>query len=252
MKYTTFAYWLNVKGSGIYLPNGHIPFGTAEQWQYQDKNYLQIDEYKNHPVYLLLDSDDELDYQSLRAQLHRDEQELYLLQRAVGLHHFFAHQRFCGRCGHTMGIADGLVAVHCSACNYINFPRISPCIIVAVCKDKHILLAHHARHQQPLYTVLAGFVEMGETLEQAVHREVFEESGVQVKNLQYIGSQPWSFPNSLMVGFMADYAGGDIQIQPEELADAQWFHVDALKDVPLPIHGTIARHLIDTFIKNNQ
>lgn len=252
---TTLAYWFNVKGSAIYLPNGHLPFGTAEQWQYQNKNYVQIETYKNHPVYLLLDIDENLDYQSLRSQLHRSEEEVYLFQRAVGLQHFFSHQRYCGRCAEPMKIADDVLAVHCSACNYINFPRISPCIIVGIRKGRQILLAHHARHQQPLYTVLAGFVEIGETLEQAVHREVFEESGLKVNNLRYLGSQAWSFPNSLMVGFIADYVAGEIKIQPEEIADAKWVDIEQLADMPLPMQGTIARQIIEAMrqqIQNEQ
>lgn len=249
---TTSAYWLNVKGFAVYLPNDSIPFGTAEQWHYQEKSHLKIAEYKGCPVYLLLDIDDDLEYQSLRSQLHRPVEEFELLNRAVGLQHFFYHQRYCGRCGHTMRLDDEHIAVYCDGCHYQNFPRISPCVIVGVYDKHRILLAHHARHKQPVYTVLAGFVEMGETLEHAVHREVYEESGIQVKNLQYVASQPWSFPNSLMVGFLAEYAGGEIQVQEEEISDAQWFDVRQPFPVLLPEQGTIARRLVDMMIEQCQ
>ncbi len=249
------AYWLNVKGFAVHLPHDSLPFGTAEQWHYHTRPYLKIDEYHGYPVHLLLDVDDELDYQPLRSQLYRPEQEFYLLNRAVGLHHFFYHQRFCGHCGNPMRLDHEFIAVYCDSCHYQNFPRISPCIIVGIRREHEILLALHAnhvRHKKGAYTVLAGFVEMGETLEQAVYREVWEESGIQVKNLQYIGSQPWSFPNSLMVGFIADYAGGEIRIQPEELSDAQWFDARQPLTVNLPEHGTIARKIIEQMIQHIQ
>ena len=122
---------------------------------------------------------------------------------------------------------------------------IAPSIIVAVRKGDSILLANHARHSdEKIYTTLAGFVEVGETLEQTVEREVFEESGLKIKNIRYIGSQPWSFPNSLMLGFLADYDSGEIRIQKEELNDAAWFKYDSPLPT-LPPQGTIARKLIE-------
>lgn len=106
-----------------------------------------------------------------------------------------------------------------------------------------ILLAQHTRHRNGVFTVLAGFVEVGETLEQTVAREVMEESGITVKNLRYVSSQPWPFPQSLMMAFMADYAAGDINIDPKELLSAGWYRYDALPLLPPP--GTIARRLIE-------
>lgn len=249
---TQLAYWLNVKGSGLYLPHGAIPFGTAEQWQYQHKTKLKIDEYKGYPVYLLLDIDEHLDYQSLRSQLNRSSEEFYLFNRAVGLQHFFQNQCYCGHCAYPMRLDHQHIAVYCDQCHYQNFPRISPCIIVGIRRGHEILLAHHTRHKAGLYTVLAGFVEMGETLEQATHREVMEESGIKIKNLHYVGSQPWSFPNSLMVAFLAEYDGGEIQTQPEEISDAQWFDVCQPLPIELPATGTIARQLIDLMIQHIQ
>jgi NAD+ diphosphatase len=121
---------------------------------------------------------------------------------------------------------------------------VSPAI-VAVVRGRQILLAHAHRFPAKFYSVLAGFAEPGESLEQCVQREVFEEVGLQVKNIRYFGSQPWPFPDSLMVAFTADYAGGEIRIDPTEISAAGWFAADGLPEVPPPI--SIARRLIDWF-----
>ncbi len=122
-------------------------------------------------------------------------------------------------------------------------PANRPCIIVAIRRDDAILLAQHTRHRNGVHTVLAGFVEVGETLEQAVAREVMEESGIRVKNLRYVTSQPWPFPQSLMTAFMADYADGEIVVDKKELLTADWYRYDDLPLLPPP--GTVARRLIE-------
>ncbi len=122
-------------------------------------------------------------------------------------------------------------------------PANCPCIIVAIRRDDAILLAQHTRHRNGVHTVLAGFVEVGETLEQAVAREVMEESGIRVKNLRYVTSQPWPFPQSLMTAFMADYADGEIVVDKKELLTADWYRYDDLPLLPPP--GTVARRLIE-------
>ena len=109
-----------------------------------------------------------------------------------------------------------------------------------------MLLARNARWPTGMYSTLAGFVEVGESIEQTVHREVQEEVGIQVDNLRYLGSQSWPFPNSLMLGFHAEYAGGDIVCQQSEIAEARWFRVDDLPNVPPAT--AISRWLIDDFI----
>lgn len=134
-------------------------------------------------------------------------------------------------------------AMLCSHCRERYYPQIAPCIIVAIRRDDAILLAQHTRHRNGVHTVLAGFVEVGETLEQAVAREVMEESGIRVKNLRYVTSQPWPFPQSLMTAFMADYAEGDIVVDKKELLSADWYRYDDLPLLPPP--GTVARRLIE-------
>ena len=128
----------------------------------------------------------------------------------------------------------------------LQFPRLSPAVIVLVQRGNQLLMAR-SRHFAPgVYSVLAGFVEPGETLEEAVEREVFEETGIRVKDIRYFGSQPWPFPHSLMIGFTARYAGGEIKINDEEIEDAGWYTADRLPGQPGKI--SIARQLIEWFV----
>ncbi len=153
--------------------------------------------------------------------------------------------RFCGQCGEpTIELSDERAKV-CRKCGLTNYPRLSPSIIVSVVKGKQILLARSARFPKGMYSVLAGFVEPGETLEECIIREIDEEVGVKVKNIKYFGSQNWPFPHSLMIAFTTDYASGKITIDNNEIVDAKWFTAD---DLPrLPGSYSIARSMIDHF-----
>lgn len=133
--------------------------------------------------------------------------------------------------------------MQCKQCGHRAYPRISPCIIVAIVKDKQLLLAQGKQHKEGLHSILAGFVESGETLEQGVHREVMEEVGVRIKNLRYIESQPWPFPHQLMCGFIAEHDSGDIAIDGREILAANWFDFGKLPKTPGP--DTISGRLID-------
>lgn len=162
--------------------------------------------------------------------------------------HFLRTHRFCGQCGGRTEAVAWEMAVQCHRCQHRSYPRISPCIIVAIYRPGQILLARGVRHKQAnLYSTLAGFVESGETLEQALHREVHEEVGVQVKNLQYFGSQPWPFPHSLMVGYLAEYAGGEIVVDDHEIVDAHWFDLHDLPTIPPKM--SIAGRLIEAVVQ---
>lgn len=154
------------------------------------------------------------------------------------------HQ-YCGRCATPTRQAENERSKVCPACGLVSFPRIAPAVIVAVTRGDELLLARAQRFPVGFYSVLAGFVEIGETLEECVHREIREEVGIKVTNLRYFGSQSWPFPHSLMVAFTAEYAGGRIKADPDEIADAQWFRADALPQIPEKI--SIARSLIDWF-----
>jgi NAD+ diphosphatase len=146
---------------------------------------------------------------------------------------FLRTHRFCGRCGSRMDRVFWEMAMHCHSCQHRSYPRVSPCIIVAIRRLNKILLAQGERQKESgFFSILAGFVESGETLEQAVHREVFEEVGIKVKNVEYFSSQPWPFPHSLMVGYLAEYDSGNIVVDGKEIIQADWFDIDDLPVVP--------------------
>jgi NAD+ diphosphatase len=166
--------------------------------------------------------------------------------RALHLLDWSQKTRFCKRCGNEMRAKAGPPARECPQCGYLSFPRISPAVIVLVERGNECLLARSPRFKGEFYSVLAGFSEPGETLEETVAREVREETGIEVKDIRYFGSQPWPFPDSLMIGFTARYAGGEIRVDGEEILDARWFTSDQLPDIPGKI--SIARQLIDWFV----
>jgi len=172
-----------------------------------------------------------------------------LAGRSFQMIQFEQRHRFCGRCGSPTELKKDEYARICPQCSLVRYPGVFPAIIVAVIKDRHILLARSQRFPEGRYSVLAGFVEPGETLEGCVRREVGEEVGLAVKNIRYFGSQPWPFPNSLMIGFTAEHAGGDIVIDNNEIVDAHWYAASALPEVPGK--PTIARQLIDWFVNNS-
>jgi NAD+ diphosphatase len=158
------------------------------------------------------------------------------------------HQ-YCGRCGIPTIDKPNERAKVCPQCGLLRYPRLSPAVIVAVVKGNQLLLAHSGRFPGKFYSVLAGFVEPGETFEECVEREVKEEVGLTVDTIRYFGSQPWPFPDSMMIGFTARCAGGEIRIDENEITDARWFTADNLPRIPGKI--SIARRLIDWFVEHH-
>jgi len=157
---------------------------------------------------------------------------------------------YCGRCGsHTEERLPDILVKHCPKCNEEYYPKISPSVIVAVVKKDKILLALHKRVTNGMYTVLAGFVNPGESLEECIHREIKEEANIEITNIRYFGSQPWPFPDSLMIGFIADYSSGELKPEKEEISDLKWFKSNEIPEWPDKV--SIARALIDNFIENN-
>lgn len=181
-------------------------------------------------------------------KLFTDKDEKNALSRAIKFNRWAKLNKFCGVCGTELISCENETAKVCPNCKNRIYPVIAPAIITAVTNGNKILLAHNHRFREGLYSLIAGFVESGETLEQAVKREVFEEAGIQVTNIKYFGSQPWPFPNSLMMGFTAEYVSGEIIPELNELSDVQWFDMDKLPLIPTD--ETIARQLIDYVVKN--
>ena len=187
-------------------------------------------------------------FQSLWSFLTSVEQPVfYLIGRAKQVIEWHQHHNFCGACGQVTSTTPLDRSRKCEACNIAFYPRLSPSIIVLINKGDEILLAKNAHARGNFYSTLAGFVEPGESIEETVHREVFEEVGLKVKNLKYYSSQSWPFPNSLMLGFHAEYDSGELVLQEEEIADAQWFHYNNLPHKPAMM--SISGWLIDDFIK---
>ncbi|ACN17820.1 NudC [Desulforapulum autotrophicum HRM2] len=183
----------------------------------------------------------------LRQLFGQIDDSLYVLAgRAVQILTWDLGHRFCSACATPLVDKQREVAKICPACSVISYPRLSPAVIMTVERGHEILLGRSPRFPRGMYSTLAGFVEPGETLEQAVRREVKEEVGVLLEEVRYFGSQPWPFPHSLMVGFNAEYAGGEIVPDPTEIEDARWFSRDALPKLPSRI--SIARKLIDNFL----
>ncbi len=190
---------------------------------------------------------DGFDLVGLRETFGRlDEELIWIAGRANQLIDWNRNHQFCGQCGHPTKDRPAERAKVCPSCGLVNYPRLSPAVIVAVIRNDELLLASNRRFKSGFFSVLAGFVEPGETLEECVAREIREEVGICVKNIRYFGSQPWPFPNSLMVGFFADYDSGKINVNRSEIVEAGWFRADNLPAIPPRI--TIARHLIDWFI----
>jgi NAD+ diphosphatase len=169
-----------------------------------------------------------------------------LAGRAVQLVEWRRTSRHCGRCGTATEVAAGERALRCPACGLLAYPRLAPAVIVLVRKGDRALLAAGRGFRGGMYSALAGFVEPGESLEEAVAREVGEEVGVRLKDIRYVGSQPWPFPHSLMVGFRAEWDGGEIEPDGTEILDAAWWSVDDLP--PIPPSVSIARTLIDQWV----
>ena len=176
-----------------------------------------------------------------------DDQLLGLASRAAQITEWVRTHRYCGACANPMQLAAGERAFQCSACGHIAYPRISPAMMVLIKKGDAILLAHHGRSPSGRFSPLAGFLEAGESIEDAIHREVMEEVGLKVNNITYFGSQSWPFPHSLMIAFTADYVSGEICVDGEEISEARWFGpTDDLPDTYPEI--SISGHLVNAHL----
>lgn len=188
---------------------------------------------------------------NLRELFPRLGRELtFVAGRAYHLLRWDIHSRYCSTCSTEMQHTKQERGKVCPNCGARNYPRVVPAVITAITKGDKILLARNARRGLPYFSLIAGFVEPGETLEECVHREVMEEVGLRVKNIRYFASQPWPFPDSLMLGFFAEHAGGRIVPEPEEIAEAGWYSCDQLP--PLPGQISLARRMIDHFVNEKE
>ena len=183
----------------------------------------------------------------LRELYGRLDDELFAIGgRAMQIVEWDRTHQYCGCCATPTSYVPQERAKRCSNCGLVSYPRLSPAVIVLISRGEEILLARAPRFPAGMYSILAGFVEPGESLEETLVREVREEVGVEVADICYFGSQPWPYPNSLMLGFTARYASGEIVIDQQEIVEAGWFHKQSLPLIPPP--PSIARKLIDWFV----
>lgn len=256
------AHWIVVRkghvalrAESITLPFGSEPPAVA----HVDRHFIGM--IGGHGVWAI-DAEDHLEHHEitdvtgdhefvhLRGVYPRvPESQWFAAGRAEQIVQWARTHRYCGRCGTETEAHASDRARHCPACGLVAYPRLAPAIIVLVERtDGAALLAWGAQFPGRFYSTLAGFVEPGENLESAVAREVFEETGITVHDVQYMGSQPWPFPHSLMIGFRAMTHGGELVLQEEEIVDAGWYFPDDLP--PVPRGGmSIAGRLIDDWIE---
>ena len=187
---------------------------------------------------------------TLKSLTHKLSEDMFWIGgRAIQIVNWNNENKYCGRCGTLTQNFDGERSKKCPKCGLSNYPRICPAIIVAVVREGKLLLAHNNQFPKDLYSVVSGFLEVGETFEDCVVREVREETGIIVKNIKYFGNQPWPFPNSLMIGFTAEYASGEIKVDGKEIGSAGWY---SSTEMPLaPDSISLAKELIDWFTKNH-
>jgi len=250
------GYWVVMRGTELLLekgPNGfRLPYGMRRGNWPVEADSLFIGAWDGAPCRLLSWSQkeplpDDLEPCQLRDWGAVVPVGLLSLGGLAGqILHWENNSRFCSRCGGSMLRLPHEWGKRCAGCQAVHFPHIHPCAITLVRRPGEVLLTRKAEWPDGHYSLVAGFVNFGECLEEAAVREIDEETGVRVKNLRYVGSQCWPFPSQLMAGFVADYAGGELVVDYGELADARWFSVDNLPK--LPPRRSISRFILDNHL----
>ena len=254
------GFWVILKGNSLVVSDlesgGRLPEGDLPPYLEIKGKPLTIGRWRGRPLRVVcLGEDTRLPPPLVAEPFNAVEERLDDRIMTVGgiaqqVVHWERQSRFCSRCGGRTEPLSGSWGKLCTACGREHYPHIHPCAIVLVRKGEELLLARKAGWIEGRYGLVAGFLDMGESLEECACREVLEETGIAIKNVRYEGSQNWPFPSQLMAGFTADYAAGDIVVDLTELQDARWFRRDALP--LLPPRRSIARWLIDRFIHEVQ
>ena len=247
------GYWLLLQGMNVLLEEQGselmMPYGANPMAVAGGSPGLYVGQWRGKPCRVIsVEQAAPLAAELRAAHLRAPDQPLSLALLSLAgmgqmILHWDAESRYCGNCGGQMVYLPGEWGKECRSCGARHFPRIHPCVIGLVVKGDEILLARKGEWTDGRYGLVAGFVDFSECLEEAMAREVMEETNIQITNIRYIGSQSWPFPSQLMCGFVADYAGGEIQLNDHELAAAGWFKINDLPTIPPK--RSIARYLID-------
>ena len=222
------------------------------EMEFEDRQFIGY--LNNRPCFLLELANESLLSEDtaltpLRNLLGRIPDSLFTIcSRSIQLSDWKKNNQFCGVCGSKMTNHETERAMFCECNNLMIYPRISPCVIVLVTKGEDLLLAHNKNFPGTFYSTLAGFIEAGESAESAIHREIYEEVKVTVKNIEYFGSQSWPFPSQLMLGYHAEYSDGDIKPDGVEIDKADWFNYKQLPQVPTG-NISISGQLIESYIR---
>lgn len=209
----------------LFLADGVTLPETFDESEYDFRLYLG--KYKQKDAFVI-NCDGNDSFYNLK-EVYDISHDLYLMAtRAVLVRDWYISHQYCGRCATKTLLDEKDMMLKCPECGQVHYPRIAPAIIVAIRNEGKLLMAKHSYHDNIRYALIAGFVEPGETIEEAVHREVLEEVGIKIKNLKYKRSQSWPFPNSLMLAFTAEYESGNIKVDGDEILKAKWFKKDEI------------------------
>ncbi|MFZ4858074.1 MAG: NAD(+) diphosphatase [Desulfuromonadaceae bacterium] len=249
------GYWVIIQGNNVFLQPGNssptLPFGELPDWIDPPEMPLTIGEWHGKPLRIFSADNgcqvrDPFIAEALNATIQTiDNATLGIGGLARQILHWEQQSCFCAVCGGKTVPFSREWGRQCSVCSAKQFPKISPCAITLVRRDDEVLLVRNARWPAGRYSLAAGFLGLGESLEECAAREVKEETGIDIADITYVGSQSWPFPSQIMVGFVAQYAGGDLIVDYTELEDARWFPISQLPT--LPPTRSIARRIIDTF-----
>lgn len=210
---------------------------------------LYVGKYKNCPAFVINTNKKDDNFVDLPIVYEHNPDLYQMASRCVLVRDWYKMHQYCGSCGSKTIVDDKDMMLKCPECGQMHYSRIAPAIIVAITNDDKLLMAKHSYHRNHSYALIAGFVEAGESIEEAVYREVKEEVGINIKNMKYMRSQSWPFPNSLMLGFTAEYDSGDIRVDGDEILDAKWFAKD---EIPLYDSDiSISYWLLENFINTH-
>ena len=229
----------------LYLTDDNAIPTDINDWDTDFKLY--IGKYKNKDAFAVNVKTDKTFF-NLKEVYDIDRDTYLIATKAVLVRDWYMSYQYCGRCGAKTQLDEKDMMLKCPSCGQVHYPRIAPAIIVAIRNEDKLLMAKHSYHDNIRYALIAGFVEPGESIEEAVHREVAEEVGIKIKNIKYQKSQSWPFPNSLMLAFTAEYDSGDIKVDGDEIVKADWFSKDEIVRYDSDI--SISDWLVGNFIDN--